>query len=106
MNSETPDPIDKLLREQETYAADDGFTKRVITALPRRRPVLPRVILLSVVAAGTALTVGWLPWKTLPPLDYTKVAALDPKILSAWLPFLAVALTLVSAALTALRRGD
>jgi hypothetical protein len=106
MNSETHDPIDKLLREQDTHVADDGFTSGVIAVLPRRRPLLPRVILLSAVVAGAVASACWLPWQSLPPLDYTKIVTSDPRILSAWLPFLAVAVALVSAALIALRRED
>jgi len=84
MNSpETNDPIDKLLREQDTHLADDGFTKRVVSRLPRRRRLLPRMFLLAVVVAGSLLVFYWSPWKTLPPLDYTQVAVLDSPVLSA-----------------------
>ena len=107
MNSpETHDPIDKLLREQDTYVADDGFTKRVIAALPRRRSVFPRVILLAVVVAGAAMAICWMPWANLPPLEYTQVFASDSKVLSAWLPFVVVGVVLVSAALIAVRQED
>jgi hypothetical protein len=107
MNSpETNDPIEKLLREQDDYVADDGFSKKVLARLPRRHDWLARVILLAVVAAGTLGAFYWLPWKTLPPLDYTKVASLDPKVWSAWLPFLAVVGALLSAVSAALRRED
>jgi hypothetical protein len=34
---ETNDPLDALLREADVYVPDDGFTARVIAALPRRR---------------------------------------------------------------------
>jgi hypothetical protein len=107
MNSpETHDPIDKLLREQDAYVADDGFTKRVVAALPRRRSAFPRIILLAVVAAGAAMAACWMPWANLPPLDYTQVFAPDSKVLSAWLPFIVVGVALVSTALIALRRED
>ncbi len=36
---EAPDPLDTLLREAEPQIPDDGFTTRVLAALPpRRRP--------------------------------------------------------------------
>ena len=38
---ETNDPLDALLREQNLYVEDNGFTMRVISALPRRRPQSP-----------------------------------------------------------------
>jgi hypothetical protein len=34
---ERPDPFDALLRESEAHIPDDGFTARVLTALPPRR---------------------------------------------------------------------
>ena len=107
MNSpETHDAIDKLLREQDTYVSDDGFTKRVMTVLPRRRSVLPRIILLAAVVAGIAMAALWMPWKNLPPLDYTQLFASNSTLFSAWLPFIAVGVVLASAVLTAFRRED
>src|SRR4051812_36039395 len=108
MNSpEKNDPIEKLLREQEAYVSDDGFTKRVMTRLPRRRQRrLARVILLAVVVVGAAVAIHFLPWNSLPPLDYTKVYTLDSEVFSAWLPVLAVITALVTAASAALRRED
>jgi hypothetical protein len=107
MNSpETNDPIEKLLREQDTYLADEGFSRRVVARLPRRRGWLPRIILLGVVGAGAAWAAYGLPWKDLPPLDYTRVISLDPNVLSAWLPFLAVVVALASGLSAALGRQD
>ena len=37
---ETNDPLDALLREQDKYIEDNGFTARVVAALPRRRRAL------------------------------------------------------------------
>ncbi|EEF59844.1 hypothetical protein [Pedosphaera parvula] len=49
---DTDDPLDLLLKEQETYVEDCGFTARVMMSLPKRKRVLTfRVILLS----GSAL---------------------------------------------------
>jgi hypothetical protein len=103
---ETNDPIEKLLREQDDYVADDGFSKKVLARLPRRRGWLARVFLLAVVAAGGTLAAYWLPWKSLPPLDYTKILSLDPAVWSAWLPFVAVIMALGSALYVALQRQD
>ena len=107
MNSpETHDPIDKLLREQDGHLPDDGFTRRVMAALPRRRRVYPRVILFVAVAIGIAMVVFWMPWKTLPPFDYTQIFNRDSNVLTAWLPFIIVGVALTSAVLNALRRED
>jgi hypothetical protein len=107
MNSpETHDPIDKLLREQEAHVSDHGFTQRVMSALPRQRPVLPRMILVGVVIAGIALAALWMPWQDLPPLNYTRIFASDSKVLSAWVPFIAVGVALASAVAAVLRREN
>jgi hypothetical protein len=103
MNSpETNDPIEKLLREEDTYIADDGFTKRVMEKLPERRVFWPRVVLLVLIAIGAVLAGCWLPWGSL--LDFRQALALDPKLLSAWLAVGAVITALVSGVLLAQRR--
>ena len=40
-SSERPDPFDALLRESEAHIPDDGFTARVLVALPPRRRFEP-----------------------------------------------------------------
>jgi hypothetical protein len=107
MNSpETTDPIDKLLRDQDAYVPDDGFTKRVIAGLPRRKStLLPRLVLLAAVMVGTVMAIFWMPWGTLPPLDYTQLFQ-NTEMLSAWLPFVVVGVTLGSAIYSLLRRED
>jgi hypothetical protein len=51
-----------LLREQDKYIEDNGFTARVVAALPRRRRAWLRpVLLLGAVAIGSVLAVLWLP---------------------------------------------
>jgi hypothetical protein len=107
MNSpETHDPIDKLLREQDTYVSDDGFAQRVIAALPRRRPLFPRIFLLAVVIGGAGLAALWMPWQNLPPLDYTQIFTSDSQVASAWVPFIAVGVALASAVVAAMRREN
>lgn len=106
MNSpETSDPIENLLREQDVPVADEGFTTQVMARLPRRRP-LPGIILLAIAAVGAVVAVFCIPWKNMPPLDYTKLLSPNSNTLSAWLPVLVVAVALASAAATALRKED
>jgi hypothetical protein len=63
MNEQEPiDDLDQLLREQDAYIDDHGFTRRVLAALPRRRRLAPRsVILLGAIAIGCALAAWWFP---------------------------------------------
>src|SRR5208283_278691 len=64
---ESNDPLDALLREQDSYIEDNGFTARVVAALPRRRRAWLRPgFLLGAVTIGSVLAVGWLPWGNLP----------------------------------------
>lgn len=108
MNSpEKNDVIEKLLREQDAYISDEGFTKGVLARLPRRRRRwMPRVILLAMVAGGALMASQWVSWSSLPPLDYRRVIELDSGFLSAWLPVAAVGAALVSALVAALRGED
>jgi hypothetical protein len=64
---DTNDPLDALLREQNTYIDDNGFSARVIAALPQRRsPVRWRsALLLSATAIGYILAIHWIPWNLL-----------------------------------------
>jgi hypothetical protein len=107
MNSpEKKDSIDTLLCEQDAHVADNGFTGRVIARLPRRQSLLPRALLLTVAIVGTALTVYWFPFRSLPPLDYQAIGSFDSKTLTAWLPFAAIVAALVSAARAGLQTED
>ncbi|HZV35671.1 MAG TPA: hypothetical protein VFB72_13940 [Verrucomicrobiae bacterium] len=57
---ETNDPLDALLREQDSYVDDNGFTARVMTSLPRsRRSWLRPTILCAATLLGLALLI-WL----------------------------------------------
>lgn len=107
MNSpETNDGIEKLLREQDAYVPDEGFTKGVLARLPRRRRWMPRVILLAIATGGALMASRWVSWSSLPPLDYRRVLELDSGVLTAWLPVAAVGAALVSALVAALRGED
>jgi len=104
---EIPDPIDKLLREQDTYLADDGFTRRVMAGVTvRKRFFGPRIILFVAIVVGILMAVFWMPWSNLPPLDYTQIFSDNSKVLSAWLPVFAVGVVLGSAILALFRREN
>lgn len=61
------DPLEALLREQNPYLEDNGFTARVIASLPprRRRNWLRPSVLLSATAVGYILAIRWVPWHLL-----------------------------------------
>ena len=104
---EEKDPIDTQLREQNTHINDDGFTQRVIAALPRRRRAWLRpALLLGSAAIGWVLAVLWLPWKNLPPLDLSVLRSLDPQVLTPWVLVLTVAVSLVWALVAAIQWDD
>jgi len=102
---ETNDPIEKLLREQDSYIPDDGFSRQVLSRVPNRSRAWTRVVYLAVLAVLAVLAGFWLPWGSLPELNYQQVIMLDPKVISAWLPVVAVLVALGSGILAALR-GD
>ena len=66
---DTNDPLDALLREQNTYIDDNGFTARVIAGLPprRRHARLRSSVLLGATAIGYVLALWWMPWGLLNP---------------------------------------
>ena len=104
---ETNDPLDALLREQDKYIEDNGFTARVIAALPRRRRAwLCPVLLLGAVTIGSVLAVGWLPWRNLPALDSSALLSLDSQVLMPWLVALSVMALLVWGIVSALEWED
>jgi hypothetical protein len=57
------DPLEARLREANDHLPDNGFTARVMAALPpRRRPVRTRRLILSVATLlGASLTAWWMP---------------------------------------------
>jgi hypothetical protein len=104
---ETNDPLDALLREQDKYIEDNGFTARVVAALPRRRRAWLRpVLLLGAVAIGSVLAVCWLPWGNLPALDSSALLSLDSQVLMPWMLVLSVMASLVWGTISALEWED
>jgi len=104
---EEKDPIDTRLREQDTYINDDGFTARVVAALPpRRRTWLRPVLLLGSAAVGTVLAIQWLPWANLPPLDISALLSLNSQVLSPWFVVLSVTASLAWAVVAAVQWED
>jgi len=54
------DPLDALLREADGYIPDNGFTARVITALPaRRQHAWRRFTVLSTAMLACAVLTAW-----------------------------------------------
>jgi hypothetical protein len=103
---EDKDPIDMLLREQDTYLDDNGFTQRVMAALPRRRRSWLRpAFLLGSAAIGWVLAVLWLPWANLPRLSLSAVVSLNSHVLMPWAMMLTVAASVVWAMVAAIQWG-
>ena len=105
---EENDPLDALLREQNPYVEDNGFTKRVISALPRRRPQfrLRAVLLLGAAVIGSVLAVLWLPFENLPALNWSALLAFNSYVLLPWVLVLSVIASLVLAAVAAVQWED
>ena len=61
---ETNDPLDALLHEENKYIEDNGFTARVMAALPRqqRRAGWRPILLLGATAVGYVLAIRWSAW--------------------------------------------
>ncbi|MGA2800971.1 MAG: hypothetical protein ABSE97_01150 [Verrucomicrobiota bacterium] len=105
---ETNDPLDALLREQDKYIEDNGFTARVIATLPRRRrrAWLRPAILLGATAIGSVLAVWWLPWGNLPVLDSSALFSLNSQVLMPWVLVLSVVASLAWGTVSALQWED
>ena len=103
---ENNDPLDTLLREQNPYVADDGFTKRVVASLPKRRVWrLPRFLLLGAAIIGWIAAALWLPWN-LPPLNLSALFSLDSQVLWPWAIVLLVSGSLIWALVAAIQWDD
>lgn len=58
--TEPNDPLDQLLRESNEHIDDNGFTARIVEALPRRRHAWFRPFVISAAAFCGLLTVSFL----------------------------------------------
>ena len=98
---DTNDPLDARLREQNTYIDDNGFTGRVMAALPRRRrhAGLRRAVLLGATAIGYFLALWWMPWTFLKP---TVLLSFDTQALLAYGLLLTIGGSLISGVIAAL----
>lgn len=96
------DPLDALLREQNNYIEDNGFTTRVVSALPRtpRHEWVRTVILLGATGVGYVLAIFWLPWENIANVFVS--FSLDSQTLMGCAVFLAIAGSLVWGLVTAL----
>ena len=106
---EQNDPLDALLRDQNPYLKDDGFTARVIATLPARRRSLAWLrptLLLGSSVVGAFLAVRWLPWESLPSLDLSTVLSFNTPALLPWVAVFSVAGALVWAAMVAIPWED
>jgi hypothetical protein len=101
------DPLDALLREQNSYIDDGGFTARVIQSLPPRRRVWLRpALLISATVIGAMLAVLWVPWGSLPALDLSAILSPNPQVLLPWVLAVAVLGSLIWSAVAALQWED
>src|SRR5437867_8218496 len=98
---ETNDPLDALLREHNTYIDDNGFTARVLAALPprRRRAWWRPTLLLGATAIGCVLAILWIPWTL---LDWSALLSFDSQAVLAYGLLLAIAGSLLWGAMAAL----
>ncbi len=104
---ENNDPLDALLREQNQYVADDGFTKRVMMSLPRRRSWRsPRFFLLSAAIIGWIAAGLWLLKDNLPPINADTLYSLNSQVLWPWAIVLCVAASLTWAVVAAIQWED
>lgn len=95
------------LREQDTYINDDGFTARVVAALPpRRRTWLRPLLLLGSAAVGIVLAIQWLPWSNLPQLDMSALLSLNSQVLTPWIVVLSVGVSLAWTVVAAVQWDD
>lgn len=78
------DPIEALLGEEPGYIEDQGFSARVVAALPARRPLawLRPVLILGATVLSLALMVWWLAEGGAPALAPSMLAASTPEVLA------------------------
>lgn len=102
---DTHDPFDALLREQNAYLEDHGFTARVLAALPprRRRGWLRPSVLLGATAVGYVLAIRWMPWHL---LNSSALLSFSPPALLAFGLLLAIGGSLLWGVIAALGWED
>ena len=105
---EKADPVETMLREQNRYINDDGFTARVMAALPRRRrrAWLRLVVLLGASVIGSVLAGQWLPWGSLTSIHLAALAALDLQALMPWVTVVVVMGSIAWATVAAVQWDD
>jgi hypothetical protein len=107
---ENNDPLDALLREQNQYVADAGFTKRVMASLPRRPSQQwrrsPRLFLFGAAIIGWIAAGLWLLKDNLPPISASSLYSLDSQVLWPWAIVLCVAASLTWAVVAAIQWED
>jgi hypothetical protein len=104
---EKTDPVETMLREQNRYVNDDGFTARVVAALPRRRRAWLRlIVLLGTAVIGSVLAGQWLPWGSLSSIHLSALAALDLQVLMPWVTVVVVMGSIAWAAVAAVQWDD
>ena len=108
MNSpEQNDPLDALLREQNSHVDDGGFTACVIQSLPpRRREWLRPALLLGATVIGWVLAVFWMPWGSLSALDLSAFLSPNPQVLLPWVLAVTVIGSLLWSAVAAFQWED
>ena len=104
---ERTDPVEAMLREQNQYVNDDGFTARVVAALPRRRRTWLRpIVLLGAAGIGSVLAGQWLPWGSLASIRLSALATLDLQVLMPWVTVVVVMGSIAWASAAALQWDD
>lgn len=103
---EENDSLDALLREQNNYVEDNGFTARVVKSLPRRRVWFRPLILLSATIIGSVLAIFWLPWKKLMTFDSSALLSFHFQTLLPWLVVLSVLASLIWGVIAAIQWED
>ena len=103
---EENDPVDALLRGENSYVEDGGFTALVVKSLPRRCAWLRPAILLGAIAIGSVLAICWLPWGDLPPLDLPALLSPDSQMLLPWILVVSVVGSLIWSLVTVIPKED
>ena len=91
---ETNDPLDALLHEENKYIEDNGFTARVMAALPPRKVRVSwrSALLLGATGLAYALTIRWAAWNL---LDWPALLSLNLHALLGYAVLLAIVASLV-----------